>query len=102
MLFDKQYNEYDTIYSVTHYIQGFLIFLLTSVYNNNVLLVYSMCYQSGQYFYNIRIYIPRLEIKQGHNFKHLVNKVSEYVSGYVIGWTINKFLTYNQLLESEK
>mgnify|MGYP003649560097 CR=1 FL=1 len=85
MLFVKQYNEYDYFYSLTHYTHGALICVFDNTIIGTVLTVCAFVYQVIlQYMCDIRIYIPRKEIKRGHNTKHLVNKLAEYVAGFFI------------------
>ena len=87
-IFTKQYHEYDAKYTISHILHGAAICALQS----NFLLGYAVAYQGCQYMFNVRIYIPDRRIEEGHNIKHLVNKVSEYLVGYAITHGIMMYL----------
>tara|TARA_R110002096_G_scaffold204818_1_gene390438 strand:- start:1625 stop:1927 length:303 start_codon:yes stop_codon:yes gene_type:complete len=92
MIFPKQYAEYDLIYTITHILQGSLVCILPTI-PGGLLAIYGLNYQLFQYALDIRVYIPKKKILMGHTHKHLINKLSEYLLGFIVtrgvgaGWT---------------
>ena len=80
MIFSVQYPEYNTKYSISHILHGAAI----AYFRSTFLLWWAIIYQAGQYMSGVRVYIPEQRIRRGHNFKHLVNKITEYLVGYLL------------------
>ena len=86
MLFPRQYPEYSVLYRITHLCHGALIYLTKNIpICSDIFFIHAFLYQTFQYATNRRIYIPRREVLQEHNLKHLINKLSEYVLGFIVG-----------------
>ena len=80
MIFSVQYPEYNTKYSISHVLHGAAI----AYFRSTFLMWWAIIYQAGQYLSDVRVYIPEQRILRGHNFKHLVNKGTEYLVGYLL------------------
>ena len=84
MIFAKQYPEYTLLYTITHMAHGSIIYILPGLLPRLFLIWYGISYQFFQYIMGIRVYIPRREIVGGHTLKHLINKLSEHVLGFLV------------------
>ena len=93
MIFPKQYPEYARIYTITHVIHGAVVSILPKI-PAGLLIIYGLNYQLFQYAFGIRVYIPKRQILVGHTQKHLVNKLSEYIVGFVVTKSIWCTWTY--------
>ena len=93
MLFKTPYY-YNNIYTMTHFLTGILLAFFYCMSGNSVyktlfilLLLFIFSYQGIQLFLNIRIFIDKLEIKSGNSLKHTINKLLEYLLGFIIGYS---------------
>jgi|LakMenEpi03Aug12_release.lakeMendotaPanAssembly.Ray.scaffolds.fasta_scaffold1370013_2 hypothetical protein len=66
------------IYFFTHLILGFLGYLYPEI------LYGTLGYQLFQYFFNVRIFIFEMTLKQGNSLEHTSVKLSEVFIGYLI------------------
>ena len=83
MIYPKQYREYDRIYTISHILHGAVVSILPKI-PSGLLLIYGLNYQLFQYAMGIRVYLPKRKILMEHNEKHLINKLSEYVMGFIV------------------
>ena len=93
MIYPKQYQEYDRIYTISHILHGAVVSILPKI-PAGLLLIYGLNYQLFQYAMGIRIYIPKKKILMEHSEKHLVNKLSEYLLGFIVANILWRAWTY--------
>jgi hypothetical protein len=71
---------------------GSLICLLPGIQPKVFMLLYGSSYQLFQYIMGVRVYIPTHQILVGHTLKHLINKLSEYVFGFLMTMLMRKLV----------
>lgn len=71
-------------YKISHIIIGFC------AYNYNILWAAILLYQFIQYWYNIRFYIFDYKILPNNTLNHTINKLYDYVIGYLIAYIYYK------------
>ena len=89
MLFEKQYESTGINYTIFHIICGILLYYLCykQMYLVHTFFVFLILLnQYFQYKNDIRIFIPKRVYKKNCNCKHFINKLTEHIVGYVIGY----------------
>lgn len=66
------------IYFFTHLILGFLGYWYPEI------LYGTLGYQFLQYFFNVRIFMFEMSLKQGNSLEHTLIKLSEVFAGYLL------------------
>lgn len=76
--------DYPIIYKLVHIILGFIVGIKTPI--SLYLLISILIYQISQYLLNIRLFLlDKMSIEKGNSLKHTLNKLGEYMLGYILG-----------------
>ena len=97
MLFKTPYYyNYSYIYTIAHIITGLLLaffyYMSAQAIYKTLFMLLLLCifsYQGIQLFLNIRIFINKLEIKSGNSLEHTINKLFEYLIGFIVGYSFS-------------
>lgn len=85
---NKNYNkECTNIYILNHILIGFLVGLIKYKY---ILILGIIVYQFIQLIFNVRFFIYDFKIKKGNSLNHTLNKLFQYVSGFLISVIVIK------------
>jgi|MDSX01.1.fsa_nt_gb hypothetical protein len=82
------YNkECTNIYILNHILIGFFIGLFEHKY---ILMIIIFVYQWIQFIFNIRFFIYDFKIKKGNSLQHTLNKLLQYLFGFIISIIVIK------------
>ena len=86
---NKDYNKDCTeIYILNHILIGFFVGITKYKY---ILIISIIIYQFIQFIFNVRFFIYYLKIKKGNSLKHTLNKLLQYIIGFIIGLIVKKY-----------
>jgi len=79
---NKNYNKDCTnIYILNHILIGFFVGLIKYKY---ILILLIILYQFIQLIFNVRFFIYDFKIKKGNSLKHTLNKLLQYLYGFLV------------------
>lgn len=86
---NKDYNKDCTeIYILNHILIGFFVGITKYKY---ILIISIIIYQFIQFIFNVRFFIYDFKIKKGNSLKHTLNKLLQYIIGFIIGLIVKKY-----------
>lgn len=90
---NKNYSEdyskdCTSIYILTHILIGFFVGLVVKY--KYILILGILLFQFSQFIFNVRFFIYDFKIKKGNSLKHTLNKLLQYLFGFIISIIVIK------------